>query len=158
MKLFLSSYRLGNDPHLLTAIVGDNNRRAALIANARDLSEGADRSDGVQREVADLRDIGLEPEELDLREYFDGSKDLAKDLSQFGLVWLLGGNSFILRRAMVQSGFDKAVRPQIDSDKLVYGGYSAGACVATPNLHGIELVDTPDIVPDSYEKEVVWEG
>lgn len=158
MKLYLSSFRLGNDPNLLSAIVGDKNRKAAVIANAIDFHTNAERSQRVQAEIAALSELGFEPEEVDLRDYFNGDKDLEKKLSEYGLLWLRGGNAFILRRAMVQSGFDEAIRNLFAKDEVVYGGYSAGICVLTPDLHGIELVDDPNDVPKGYDSEIIWEG
>jgi dipeptidase E len=158
MKLYLSSFRLGSDPNLLSAIVGDKNRKAAVIANAIDFHAGSERSQRVQAEIEALSKLGFEPEEVDLRDYFNGKKDLESKLSEYGLVWLRGGNAFILRRAMVQSGFDQAIRNLFAKDEVVYGGYSAGICVLTPDLHGIELVDDPNVVPKGYDSEVIWEG
>ena len=46
-----------------------------------------------------------------------------------------------------------------DGDSIVYGGYSAGACVLTPTLKGIHLADEPDLTPAGYESmPVIWEG
>jgi dipeptidase E len=59
---------------------------------------------------------------------------------------------------MVQSGFDQAIRSLFAKDEVVYGGYSASICVLTPDLHGIELVDNPNVVPKGYDSEVIWEG
>jgi len=156
MKLYLSSYGFGNDPGILAAIVGDN-KKAAVIANARDTGDVERRNESVQRELEGLTKLGFKPEELDLRDYFD-NKQLHNKLPEYGLLWVLGGNSFILRRAMVQSSFDSAVKELIDSDKLVYAGYSAGSCVVTPDLHGIELVDDPNVVPEGYNSQIIWEG
>lgn len=156
MKLYLSSYGLGKDPGILTAIVGEN-KKTAVIANARDGGDTIRRAEGVQREIVNLNNLGFKSEELDLRNYFDNA-DLKTKLSEYGLLWLLGGNSFTLRRAMKQSDFDNAAKELIISDQFVYAGYSAGACVATPNLHGIELVDDPNSVPDGYDSEIVWSG
>jgi dipeptidase E len=50
--------------------------------------------------------LGFKPEELDLRNYFEKSKELAKKLSEFGLFWVIGGNTFLLRRAFAQSSID----------------------------------------------------
>jgi dipeptidase E len=159
MKLYLSSFRLGSDPNLLSAIVGDKNRKAAVIANAIDFHAGTERSQRVQAEIGALSELGFEPEEVDLRDYFNnGDKDLESKLSEYGLLWLRGGNAFILRRAMVQSGFDQAIRKLFAKDEVVYGGYSAGICVLTPDLHGIELIDDPNVVPKGYDSEVIWEG
>ena len=43
-------------------------------------------------------------------------------------------------------------------DDVVYGGYSAGVCIIGLTLRGVELVDDPTIVPDGYQKEIVWDG
>jgi dipeptidase E len=159
MKLYLSSFRLGNDPNLLSAIVGDKNRKAAVVANAIDFHTGKERSQRVRVEIEALSELGFEPEELDLRDYFNkSSKDLENKLSEYGLLWVRGGNTFILRRAMVQSGFDEAIRNLFAKDDIVYGGYSAGICVLSPDFHGIELVDDPNIVPKGYNSEIIWEG
>jgi dipeptidase E len=93
-----------------------------------------------------------------LRDYFNNSQELATKLSDYDLVWVVGGNSFLLLRAMKQSGFDRLIVPLVENDSIVYSGFSAGAVVATPSLHGIELVDDKDAVPERYDKEVVWTG
>ena len=41
---------------------------------------------------------------------------------------------------------------------MVYGGYSAGICILTPTLRGLELVDDADFVPDGYDSEIIWDG
>jgi len=71
---------------------------------------------------------------------------------------LTGGNAFLLRRAMRQSGFDRIAPDLIRAGKLIYGGWSAGAVVAGPNLKGIELMDAPDQVAAGYDSAVVWDG
>jgi dipeptidase E len=38
--------------------------------------------------------------------------------------------------------------------RLVYGGYSAGSCVAAPDLEGIHLIDDPETIPDGYLEDV----
>ena len=157
MKLYLSSYGLGNDPNLLAALVGDN-KRAAIIMNAQDAVSPERRAERLQKEIDGLTALGLQPEELDLRNYFKDSSNLEHDLAKYGLLWLRGGNAFILRRAMVQSGFDQAIRNLFAKDEIVYGGFSAGICVLTPDLHGIELVDDPNVVPEGYNSEILWEG
>ena len=138
-------------------MVGDN-KRAALIANAADNGDATGRREYVQQETEALRQLGFIPEELDLRDYFNGTINLHNTLSKYGLLWILGGNTFILRRAMVQSGFDIAARKFIETDQLVYAGFSAGSCAVTPDLHGLELVDDPDVVPTGYNSEIIWEG
>ncbi len=59
---------------------------------------------------------------------------------------------------MVSSGFDPAIRAMLDDDALVYGGFSAGAVVATPSLRGIELMDSPTQLAEGYPQQVIWKG
>jgi dipeptidase E len=46
----------------------------------------------------------------------------------------------------------------LDTDQIVYGGFSAGAVVATPTLRGIDLMDKPLQLADGYRPAVIWEG
>jgi len=46
----------------------------------------------------------------------------------------------------------------LDNDEIVYGGFSAGAVVATPSLEGIHLMDDPDEAPAGYDRETIWDG
>ncbi len=157
MKLFLSSYHLGNDPTKLAPLFSEN-KRVGVIMNACDYKNHAERDERLAQELRELSEIGLRPEELDLREYFNGEKDINETLRSFGGVWVRGGNVFVLRRAMKQSGFDSALK-EISKDPLfVYAGFSAGPCVISPTLKGYALVDDPNLVPEGYEKEIPWDG
>ena len=100
----------------------------------------------------------LEPRELDLRAYFGDPQSLKARLRTFDLVWVMGGNSFILRRAMRASGFDRVIRELLEADAVAYGGYAAGAVVAGPTLRGLELMDDPFDCPDGYDESLVWTG
>lgn len=158
MKMYLSSYRLGDHPEQLVSLVG-NNKRAAVIANSRDYGTDLERRKlGIQREIDDLTKLGLIPEELDLRNYFGKPQELEQKLTEFGMLWVIGGNTFVLRRAFKESSMDHWLINQKDNKELVYAGYSAGVCVLSPTLKGLEFVDDPNIVPESYPKETVWEG
>lgn len=157
MKLYLSSYYYGNYPNILTRLVGTN-KKAAVIANSIDFLDDSGRDERVNYEINALTELGFQAEELDLRDYFDSHKDIEQKLSEYGLLWLRGGNVFVLRRAMAQSGFDKVIFSLLKKNKIVYGGYSAGACVITPDLHGLELADDPNIVPEGYKSKIIWEG
>lgn len=157
MKLYLSSYRIGNDKKKFIKLFSAN-KKAAVIANAMDFLEKSERDESVKQEIDDLTKLGLAAEELDLRDYFDKSKDLNSKLNTYGLIWVRGGNTFILRRAMAQSGFDKLLKKKNDNPDFVYAGYSAGACVISPNLYGVELVDNPHRIPEKYNSNVIWDG
>lgn len=157
MKLYLSSYFLGNHPEELAKLVGSN-KKVGIIMNASDIHGEAKRPDYLGKEVAKMSAIGLEAEELDLRDYFDDSSELSNRLLRYGLLWVMGGNSFVLRRAMRLSGFDRLIAELVNANHLAYGGFSAGAVVAAKTLRGIELVDDPNSVPEGYPQNIIWEG
>jgi dipeptidase E len=156
MRLYLSSFRNGNKPEELLRMLG-NSRRTALIFNAQDWKNDEDRKNDYNQETARLQSIGLQPEEVDLRQYFGKPDGLKELLADFDLIWVRGGNVFVLRRAFKQSGADKIITELVSDDKVAYGGYSAGVDILQPHLHGIELVDDPNVVPASYEPEVIWD-
>lgn len=158
MKLYLSSYKFGDNPKALADLVGKN-KRIAIIPNALDVYTDADRrAQGLQREKEGLLQIGLTPEELDLRRFFGKPEDLKRTLSDYGAVWVLGGNTFTLRRAYKESGMDRWLRENRGNRDFVYAGYSAGVCVLSPSLKGLETVDFPNKVPEGYKPEVIWDG
>lgn len=157
MKLYLSSYHLSTQPKQFATLFGAN-KKVAIIQNAADLFGPELRPQFLHAEIGALHDIGLEGEALDLRDYFGKPDALRTKLQEYGGVWVVGGNSFVLRRAMRFSGFDQIAPEMVRNDQLVYGGFSAGVAVITPTLHGIELVDEPSQVPDGWDPTVIWEG
>jgi dipeptidase E len=158
MKLYLSSYKLGNHPEKLTAMVGSN-KKAAVIANAMDFLENFEvRKGKVKAEVDVLKVLGFLPEEVDLRDYFGKPEELARKMSEFGLVWVRGGNAFLLLRAYIESGMDKWLIDQKDNKQLVYGGYSAGCVVLSPTMEGVDIVDDPNTLAPGYKPEIIWSG
>ncbi len=157
MRLYLSSFRMGNQPQELLPLVSGG-KRVAVIANAIDVYDQRARAEGVALEGDNLRKLRFDAEEIDLRQYFGRSHELAQTLAQFNLLWVRGGNAFVLRRAFKLSGFDDLLKQLLAHDAVAYGGYSAGVCILSPSLHGIELVDDPSHVPDGYEADILWEG
>jgi hypothetical protein len=216
----LSSYRLGNRPEALLRLLRGG-RRIALIMNAADYKPPEERADSLQRELDELRSLGLDVTEVDLRDYFgrpdamraalkgvgpplasqgDGaegedapadspsSRKPAQSLTQgrpagseyagiplasqgegaggeeapvpgFDCLYVRGGNVYILRRALRQSGADGLIKDLLAEDALVYAGYSAGPCMLGPTLRGIESEeDDPYFLPERYEAPVVWDG
>lgn len=160
MRLYLSSYRLGDRSDLLVELAGRSARTGVIINATDNIADDARAAyyRNVYDPIAELRDLGFDAARLDLREYFGKPDALAEQLAALDMVWAVGGNSFLLRRAMRQSGFDRIALPRIESDRLVYGGYSAGACVACPSLKGIDLMDEPLATAEGYDPEIVWEG
>lgn len=157
MRLYLSSFRLGNKPEEMLDLLSGG-KRAAVIANATDFKTKGDREASVKREIDDLKSLGLEPTEVDLRDYFGKPEELKRALSDFDLLWVRGGNAFILLRAFKQSGADRVIKEMLVDDKIVYAGYSAGPDMLTKSLKGTEIVDDPNILPEGYDPEIVWEG
>lgn len=158
MKFYLSSYHLGNKSNMLRKMMGKN-KRIAYIPNASDAYEDKKRVEGGnKRNMAMLRRIGLQPELLDLRDYFSKGKELEKKLREFGGVWVRGGNTFVLRQAMKLSGFDEILKDKLLGRRdFVYGGYSAGICILAPTLRGLEIVDDPS--KKAYKgSKVIWDG
>ena len=158
MKFYLSSYKLGNEIDALKALI-PSNKKTAFISNALDFSSDLERrKKSEQSDIDDLISAGLDVELVDLRDYFDHQDDLEKKLSEFGVIWVRGGNAFVLRAAMKRSGFDVILRQLIKKEGILYGGYSAGVCVLAPTLRGIELVDDPTVKPYGDDTETIFEG
>ena len=99
-------FRLGRHGEALLELLAGGTR-AAVICNADDYKTGANRIASFQRERTDLESIGLEPIEVDLRDFFGRQAELRRCLMEFDLLWVRGGNSFILRRAMRASSADR---------------------------------------------------
>lgn len=157
MILYLSSYGFGNQVERLRDLVSGP-RRAAVIANALDFSTDLVRKEAnVDAAIDRLQKLEFAASEIDLKLYFRNPEGLRQELEEFGLIWTLGGNSFLLRSAMRQSGFDSYLLAHQESN-LVYGGYSAGIVVVTPTLKGVHLVDPPDAVSQIYGDEILWTG
>ncbi|MDP3066864.1 MAG: Type 1 glutamine amidotransferase-like domain-containing protein [Methanobacteriaceae archaeon] len=60
-------------------------------------------------------------------------EELKKALSLCDIVYVEGGNTFYLLKAVRDSGFDKAVKEAIDNG-LVYWGVSAGSYIVCPSI------------------------
>src|SRR5258707_7586842 len=160
MRLYLSSHRFGGPIDLLLGMVPQGGR-VGVIANALDAIPPPSRelyARTVFDPIAELRAYGLDAFGLDLRQYFGQADVLAQELSHLDMVWVTGGNAFLLRRAMRQSGFDRFAPPLIAQDKLIYGGESAGAVVAGPNLKGLGFMDDPGELAEGYDPAPGWEG
>jgi len=149
---------MGDHPEHLVALVGRDGRRGVVIASAMDDAPLDVRRASVELELAALADLGLGAAELDLRGYFGDQQRLRQDLAGVSMAWLRGGNTFMLRYALYRSGADTVFRDLLAANALVYAGYSAGACVLSPSLRGLELVDDADAVPRTYGSPPLWDG
>ena len=98
MRLYLSSFRFGNEPKKMLSLI-KNSGRTAVIMNSMDSAPTDIRAEKLIPEINGLIDLGLKPVELDLRDYFGKSDELKKYISKFDYIWVRGGNVFNLRRA-----------------------------------------------------------
>jgi dipeptidase E len=157
VRMYLSSFRVGNCPHRLIELARGGTR-AAVIANAMDAAPSEIRTDAVTRELNALTALGLVAEELDLRDHFGTRGAVVSELRGYDIVWLRGGNVFMLRYALARSDADAELTRLLEEDALVYSGYSAGPCVLAPTLRGLETVDSPVVVEQLYGDQPIWEG
>ena len=107
------------------------------------------------RDQKDLEEIGLEVERLDLKDYFGKIDKLKKKLKEFSGVYVRGGNVFIYKQAYEYSGFDEILLEYAKSNTdFVYAAYSAGICLLTKTLKGLEIVDNFEQQPEDYPKRL----
>lgn len=124
--------------------------RALIVTNALDVYE--QRLLSWDREVDDLARLGYQCEELDLREHWGSrSPSLRARLARADLLWVVGGNAFVLARAATAAGLRAALA---DAQHITYAGYSAGACLTSIDLHGIEQMDNASTLPEGYSDDM----
>ena len=141
MKFYLSSYKLGNEIAKLKKLIPSENKKTAYISNALDFSDDLERrKESEQSDLKQLKELNLDVEIIDLRNYFNKQSKLEEELARFGVIWVRGGNLFVLRQAMKLSGFDNILKNLIEKSNMLYGGYSAGICVLAPTLKGMDLM------------------
>jgi dipeptidase E len=160
MRLYLSSYLLGDYPEHLLSLVGSG-RKVAIIENALDEYSPEARENYRQKNfdvINAFKDLGFNTELLDLQDYFLENDTFDRLLEQKDLIWSVGGNTFLLRYAMGKSGFDRALRKALENDQVAYGGWSAGICVLAPTLKGISPGDQPEKVREIHGDEAIWDG
>ncbi|MDB5185703.1 MAG: peptidase [Candidatus Saccharibacteria bacterium] len=124
------------------------NVTAALIPNAKDYY--ATRAKNFKsNDVSEyMQNLGISPTIVDLIDY-DDPADIKHKLTQYDLVWVMGGNTFCLRHEMKRSGFDQIIKEVIQNG-VVYGGDSAGAIVAGNSIRGIEYADEPEFAEEAH--------
>jgi len=154
MKFYLSSYKIGNKADELKKI---ENKKLAYIPNALDFATDVKRrKQSEEKDTNSLKELGFDIERVDLKDYFGKKEELKIKLKNFGIIWVRGGNAFILRRAMNLSEFDILIKDLIDKNNLVYAGFSAGICVLGPTLKGLDIMDDPADNP--YNTELILDG
>lgn len=170
MKFYLSSFKLGDKPEELIRLLGksqrselvtvlNKKRKIAYIPNACDFTNADPerRKRGETQDMDSLKNIGLDVEYLDLKEYFHKTDELRKKISEFDWVFVKWWNTFILRQAMKLSWFDTIFEELKNRDNFVYAWYSAGICVLAPNFKALQTVDNPTDKPYKELQETIWE-
>jgi len=160
MKLYLSSYKIGNESEQLKQLFEGTSKKVVYISNALNFTKAnEERVKEVQeRDIKALQELGLDVEPLDLRSYFGKLDQLREKMAAVDGVWISGGSVFILRQALKLSGFDKILQQLRQRKIFVYGGYSAAGCVLSPSLRAYQIVDDPLEMPYPECQETLWEG
>lgn len=161
MKFYLSSYGLGNEENLkkFQGMIACTTKVTAYISNALDICTDPERKKEYENEdMSALKAIGLIPNIIDLRDYFGQQAQLKQLLEKFDIIWVSGGNTFVLRQAMKLSGLDDILQEYYKQNKeIIYGGYSAGICILAPTLKGLDIVDNPNLRPYG-DHATIWDG
>lgn len=155
MRVYLSSFLLGNDPARLVQLAGGR-MRCGLILNALDNAPDA-RGRFRSCQTKALLDLGFSVEEIDLRSYFANDR-IADVLQSFDILWINGGNAFILRKAMRQSGLDVLLPNLLAQDAILYAGFSAAAVIASDDLRGLTPSAASHVHLNEYDDGLLWEG
>lgn len=159
MRLFLASQDFGKHSDKFVELLGEN-KKVVLIQNAKDYYEKDAREKSTEAKMKMVADLGLAPVELDLRRFFGKENELKDYIEKedFGGVWCTGGEPFLLLSAFKRSGFDKIIKENLKSDNFVFGGFSAGAMVACPDLIIYDRNMRSELVKKIYSAEVIYEG
>lgn len=160
MKYYLSSFKIGNSQEKLLEMTENGNKKVAFINNALDFATDlVRRKKSDELDITDLISLGFKVNIIDLKQYFNKRNELEETLEQYDVIWVRGGNTFVLAQAMELSGFSEIILNYHRNDKnIVYGGYSAGICVLGPTLRGIHIADDPYQKPYGEQYQPIWEG
>lgn len=160
VKLYLSSYKLGNATEELKKWLQNSvNNKVALITNSRDMfPDGERKTNGIQSDATDLEELGFEVELFDLRKYFGQKELLRKDLKNIYAFYVIGGNAFVLRKAMRLSGFDELLLEYADNSNYLYAGYSAGICCLCKDMSALIIMDDPKVDPYNSGLPPIYNG
>lgn len=157
MKLYLSSHKLGNREKFLKRWIQHHDNNIVLITSARDLKKQDDiEKEKINENVTMLESLGFNVKLLSLKDYFDNQDRLKEDLKDYHAFCVIGGNVFVLRQAMKLSGFDDYLKEISQEEDYLYIGYSAGSCVLSPTLYGLEILDEP--INPYNDDEIIYEG
>ena len=151
VKLYLGSSRIA-DPVGLEKLVGLplEGLTVAVIGNAKDVRPYEEKATALHQVHKSLGALGLVTADIDLRD-IGNATELKGAMNGFDMVFMTGGDAFVLRESMHRSGFDTAIHELLDAG-LVYCGESAGSVVA-----GMTIASA-DVEAASKVSEPIFEG
>ena len=96
---------------------------------------------------------------MELRDYFDKPIAIEEIIEKYDVIWVIGGNAFVLMQAMKLSGLNAVIKKMYENNvDILYGGFSAGTYILGPTLKGFHLVDDPDQKSYGNQYETIWDG
>ena len=116
MKFYLSSYKYGKEEkkEVLKDWIKVHGNKVVYIANSRDYKEDNEiKFSRIEADKDMLKEIGFEIIEISLKDYFGKESELEEKLRNYNTFCLIGGNVFVLRKAMELSGFDKFIKDNL---------------------------------------------
>ncbi len=87
VRLYLSSYKFGRYPERMLPLI-KGTKKTAVIMNAQDNVLPRRRAERLQEEIEKLTNLGLQPEELDLRTFFGKATELKAYVEQYDYFWV----------------------------------------------------------------------
>lgn len=82
----------------------------------------------------------------------DNEFNFEEYLSQFEFIFFSGGNTHILSYWMKKTGSDLIIKRLVNTNKIVYGGESAGAIYTYKNLEYYKELDEPEKAPEPIDE------
>jgi dipeptidase E len=160
MKFYLSSFRIGDEVDKLIEMTQNGNKKVLYISNALDYEMDLEFRNMIENnDINDLKELGFQVQLLDLRQYFGKTTELEELMQETDVIWIGGGNAFVLLQAMKLSGLDEIIKKLYESKaELLYGGYSAATYVLGPTLRGLHLIDDDSEMPYGEHHETIWQG
>ena len=101
------------------------------VAHVVTASKGEKDTSYVVEDTKTMEGLGFQVESIDI----EGSSEdeLRKLFERFDIIYVQGGNTFYLLKAVRESGFDKVVKEFIEQGKI-YIGVSAGSILMGPTI------------------------
>lgn len=148
-KLFLAS-SFANVIDLFSEFVGElNGKKVVFIPTASKVEEVTFYVDDAKNALSNK---GVDIKELDLTTAT--FSEIAEQLEHCDFIYISGGNTFFLLEQLKRTGADKLIIQQVNAGKL-YVGESAGAMIASPNIHYVQLMDSVEPAPHLVEYDAL---